>query len=106
MGQLAAASPRGGAKYVKYSTRFFAKSGSSTTSCSPCAAADFTGGTPASGADTEPLSGRTTRIVPLFCVTSSEPLGRIASAQAPVSPVAIVCTATGGDGLVGAGASV
>ena len=80
--------------------------GSSTTSCSPCAAVDFTGGTPASGAETDPLSGRTMRIVPLFCVTSRAPFGRIANAQAPVSPPATVCTLIGAEGFAGGGASV
>src|SRR5678816_1809848 len=105
MGQVAGASPFGGAKYVKYSVRFFAKSGSSTTSCRPCAATDFTPGTPASGADTTP-SGLTIRMVPAFCVTSRLPSGRNAIAHAPVSPVAIVCVLNGDDALAGRGASV
>src|SRR5678816_2588371 len=105
MGQVAGASPFGGAKYVKYSVRFFAKSGSRTTSCRPCAATDFTPGTPASGADTTP-SGLTIRIVPAFCVTRILPSGRNAIAHAPVSPPAIVCVANGGDGFAGRGASV
>ena len=79
-----------------------AKSGSSTTSCRPWAATDFMGGSPVSGAETEP-SGRTTRIVPPFCVTSSAPSGRNANAHAPVRPPATGWTATGGEGLAGGG---
>src|SRR5688572_23586278 len=45
-------------------------------------------------------------MVPPFCVMRKLPSGRKATAHAPVSPVAIVSTLNGGDGLAGAGASV
>src|SRR5512134_2017401 len=102
MGQVAGASPIGGAKYVKYTRRLLVKSGSSTMSCSPCAATDFTGGTPSSGADTMP-PGLTMRIVPLFWETRMLPSGRKATAQAPVSPPASVSTVNPVDRVAGGG---
>src|SRR6266404_6649687 len=105
MGQMPGASPRGGAKYVKYSVRFCAKSGSSRTSCSPWAATALTGGTPARGAEMDP-SGRTMRMLPEFSVTRKLPSGRKEIDHAPLKPVAMVCTLTGGEALAGGGASV
>src|SRR5437773_11898770 len=105
MGQVAGASPFGGAKYVKYRSRFRTNSGSSTTSCNPCAATAFTAGTPERGADTTP-SGLTIRIIPAFWVTSRLPSGKNAKAQAPWSPSATCWTTKGDDGLAGRGASV
>src|ERR1700704_1717637 len=102
---MAGASPRGGAKYVKYSVRLRAKSGSSTTSCRPCAATTLTPGTPARGADTTP-SGRTIRIVPALSVTRKLPSGRNATHHGPLSLVVTVSMVNAGDGVAGGGALV
>src|SRR5581483_4215763 len=85
--------------------RFPANPGSSTTSCSPCAATTFMPGTPAIGADTTP-SGRTMRISPRLSVTRKLPSGRNANDQGLVSLVVMVSTTSFGDAFDGAGAFV
>src|SRR5438105_1791610 len=74
-------------------------------SCSPCAATTLTPGTPAMGADTTP-SGRIVRMVPVLSVTRKLPSGRKARDQGAFSRAVSVSTATWGEGLGGAGASL
>jgi hypothetical protein len=69
-----------GFEYERYTRRFCAKSGCSTTSRSPPWLPTFTVGTPATGVGSS-LPPRTMRSRPGRSVTSTSPLGRKAIAQ-------------------------